>query len=165
VGAAAVRDLITTNRLLQGERMSRSIGSAATIALIFVTSVANAQSRPAASASKPAAAIAKSDPVAEMRAGLRNLITIQEAYWSNHGSYTTDGAALGIYPTPKEQAVFVQVIFAGSRGWTAMATYRGLKGKSCVVYVGVESELPKIPVTSAEHLPAAAEAVSVCDTP
>jgi hypothetical protein len=128
-----------------------------------VRATANAQSKPAAAPSAPPARVAAADPIAEMKAGLRNRITLQEQYWSNHGGYTTDGAALGIYPAPKDQPVMVQVIFAGSRGWTAMATYRGLKGKSRVVYVGVESELPKIPTTTADQTPAKGEAQATCD--
>lgn len=75
-----------------------------------------------------------------MKSTLRNLVTAQEAYWADHGSYTTDGKALGVYPAPKN-APLPQVITAGSRGWTAMTTMRALKGKSCVIYVGYTSEL------------------------
>jgi hypothetical protein len=100
-----------------------------------------------------------------MKAALRNLITTQEKYWYDHGSYTTDGVALGTHPAPKDQPVMVQVIFAGSRGWTGIATYRGLKGKSCVVYVGVETELPKIPATWADQTPAKGEGQPTCDAP
>ncbi len=47
-----------------------------------------------------------------------------------------------------------------------MATDASLKGKSCVVYVGRESELPGgVPKTMAGGFPAQTEAVPVCDAP
>jgi hypothetical protein len=103
--------------------------------------------------------------IADMKDQLRNLITAQEKYFNDHGTYTTDGSALGIYPVKSLQPT-VQVIFAGSRGWTGMATDRSLKGKSCVVYIGVEKELPGgVPKTMATGNPAQSEAVPMCDEP
>ena len=47
-----------------------------------------------------------------------------------------------------------------------MATDRALKVKSCVVFVGVEKELPGgVPKTTAEGIAAQTEAVPVCDKP
>jgi hypothetical protein len=143
--------------------MLRPTRTLAVIALALISASAGAQSKVAAVASTPPAKVAAADPIAEMSLALRTLITLQEKYWSDHGSYTTDGVALGIYPTAKDQPLFVQVIFAGSRGWTGMASYHGLKGKSCVVYVGVEAELPKIPMTSSDQTPAKGEGQPTCD--
>jgi|ERR1035437_948446 hypothetical protein len=103
--------------------------------------------------------------IEDMRTALRNLITAEERYWNDHGTYATDGSALGIYPTSKGQPS-VQVIFAGSRGWTGMATDQSLKGKSCVVYVGNEQELPGgLPKTMAAGIVATGEGVPTCDQP
>jgi hypothetical protein len=100
-----------------------------------------------------------------MKAALRDLIVAQEKYWNDHGTYTSDGRALGSYPLKGGQPM-VQVIFAGSRGWTGMATDRSLKGKSCVVYIGHENELPGgVPKTMAAGTPAQTEAVPACDEP
>ena len=47
-----------------------------------------------------------------------------------------------------------------------MATDRALKGKSCVVFIGVEKELPGgVPKTMADGTAAQAEAVPACDKP
>jgi hypothetical protein len=101
----------------------------------------------------------------DMKAALHDLIVAQEKYRNDHGTYTTDGSALGIYPSKSGQPL-AQVIFAGSRGWTGMATDRSLKGKSCVVYIGIEKELPGgTPKTMAAGTPAQTEAVPVCDEP
>ncbi len=143
--------------------MHRTTKIFAAITFAFVATSAGAQTKAAAVASTPSAKVTAADPAEEMSVALRTLITLQEKYWSGHGTYTTDGVALGIYPTASEQPLFVQVIFAGSRGWTGMASYRGLKGKSCVVYVGVEAELPKIPMTSSDQTPAKGEGQPTCD--
>ena len=103
----------------------------------------------------------------QVRAQLRSLVTAQEGWWSQHGTYTTDAAALGFFPrrAPQAQAdsVSVQVVFAGGRGWSAIGTHRGYPGRSCVMYVGVADELPKVPATRAEKLVATAEGAPTCD--
>ena len=110
-------------------------------------------------------AIVKPSPTTDaMKAALRTLVTYEEKYWSSHGTYTTDGSALGIYPAKNGQAS-VQVIFAGSRGWTGIATDRAWKGKSCVIYAGDPQELPGgVPKTSGgvvtKH-----EGEPICDAP
>jgi hypothetical protein len=96
---------------------------------------------------------------------MRNLITAEESYFSDHGTYTTDASALGVYPR-KAGVSPVQVIFAGGRGWTGMATDPALKGKSCVVFIGSEKELPGgVPKTLGAGLAAQSEAQPVCDEP
>ena len=103
--------------------------------------------------------------IADMKAGLRDLIAAEEKYFSDHGTYTTDGSALGIYPAKPDHAT-VQVIFAGSRGWTGMATDHAVKGKSCVVFIGFANELPGgVPKTMEAGLAAQTEAMPVCDAP
>ena len=145
--------------------MFRILKAAAVVTLVVSAPNAFAQSTPAAARSTPPARIASTDVIADMKAGLRNLITLQEAYWANHGSYTTDGVALGIYPGAKDQQSSVQVIFAGSLGWTGIARSRALPGKSCVLYVGNESDLPKLPTTRAAGTPATQEGLPACDAP
>jgi hypothetical protein len=100
----------------------------------------------------------------DMRVALHDLIVAQEKYWNDHGTYTTDGSALGTYP-PKRGQPSAQVIFAGSRGWTGMATDRSLQGKNCVVYIGSEKELPGDVPKTMGGVVATAQGVSVCDEP
>ena len=117
----------------------------------------------------------------DMKVALHDLVVAEEKYFSEHGTYTTDGLALGVWPVksrqqqgpsmdatgdPQPSKVSVQVIFAGSRGWTGMATDPSMKGKSCVVYIGSEKELPGgVPKTMAAGISAQTEAVPVCDEP
>jgi hypothetical protein len=101
----------------------------------------------------------------EMASSLMNLTIAQEGYWAKHGTYTTDASALGTHG--KQERAHAQVIFAGGRGWTGMATFRGLKGKSCVSFVGDVEATVKLPVTQADRRTpkSTQEGQPVCDTP
>jgi hypothetical protein len=98
-----------------------------------------------------------------MAASLRDVVLAQESYYAKHGSYTTEAGALGIW---RGEGARAQVIFAGGRGWTAMATVRGFKGRSCVMFAGNADEIPKLPTTLADRRTptAAQEGQPVCDT-
>ncbi|MFN2564396.1 MAG: hypothetical protein ABR499_05210 [Gemmatimonadaceae bacterium] len=110
----------------------------------------------------------------QMTGKLRSVLAAQEQHYSDHGTYTTSMTALGKYDTGlsparantgRRDSVSVQVIFAGGRGWTGIASHWGLRGKSCVVYVGIADELPKLPITRADRKTPTEESVPICDTP
>src|SRR2546423_12080793 len=82
---------------------------------------------------------------------LRSLVTAQETYWADHGTYTTDVSALGIYK-PRGAAtdsVWIQVIQAGGRSWWGRAIHCGRRGKSCGIYVGQMEDFTAPPATDA----------------
>jgi hypothetical protein len=120
--------------------------------------------RPVASTSH-APSVTAEEAVAQMRAALRQLVTQEERYWMDHGTYTTDVAALGLYPPITKDGVWAQVIFAGGRGWTGMATHPAARGRSCVVYVGAPDELPRLPTTRAQKTTPDREGLPACDQP
>jgi hypothetical protein len=129
----------------------------------FIIRPDSASQKPTDAKVRDLGAVAKrSSETDDMKAALHDLIIAQEKYWNDHGSYTTDGAALGTYPSKSGQSS-AQVIFAGSRGWTGVATDRALKGKSCVVYIGSEKELPGGVPKTMGGIAATAQGVSVCD--
>jgi hypothetical protein len=133
--------------------------------LVALPSAARAQSL-SPSAVHPAA---QSESVTRMRVALRKLVMLQEKYWQQHGSYTTDMAALGTYspdaPASSDSA-WVQVIFAGSRGWTGMASMPSPRSTraTCVIFIGPVEDLPKLPQTRIEKKLPESEAASVCDS-
>jgi hypothetical protein len=166
-----------------------TLGTLAAIAAVaFVPATTSAQQQqgtPAAAAPAAAAtAAAPANPAAEqaikqMTAKLRTVLIAQEGHYTDHGTYTTSMTALGRYESslsiPKTRAaapatpvrrdsVSVQVIFAGGRGWTGIASHWGLRGRSCVVYVGMAEELPKLPITRADRRTPAEEGVPMCDS-
>lgn len=120
--------------------------------------------------------------IKQMIAKLETVISAQDRHYSDHGTYTTSMTALGRYerslamPKPPKpgatpaipvriDSVSVQVIFAGGRGWTGIASHWGLRMRSCVVYVGIPEELPKLPVTRADRRTPTEELVPTCDSP
>jgi hypothetical protein len=110
--------------------------------------------------------------IKQMIAKLRDVLAAQDLHLNDHGTYTTSMTALGRYDTrlapprgktQRPDSVSVQVIFAGGRGWTGIASHWGLRGKSCVVFVGLAEELPKLPSTRADRRTPTEELVPVCD--
>jgi hypothetical protein len=111
--------------------------------------------------------------IKQMIGKLRDVQAAEDLHLNDHGTYTTSMTALGRYDTrlapPRGKAhrpdsVSVQVIFAGGRGWTGIASHWGLRGRSCVVYVGIAEELPKLPITRADRRTPTEEGVPACDS-
>jgi hypothetical protein len=111
--------------------------------------------------------------IKQMTSKLRNVLAAQEGYYSDNGTYTTNMTVLGRYDSglapakmnsTRHDSVSVQVIFAGGRGWTGIASHWGLRGRSCVVYVGIAEELPKLPITRADRRTPTEEGVPICDS-
>src|SRR5919198_3153402 len=99
------------------------------------------------------------DPAPELKRQLRALVTAQEGYWAEHGTYTTDAAALGVFkphraPTTSADSVWVQVIQAGGRSWWGRAAPRGQNRKSCVIYVGTRADFTAPPATDGAQVKA-----------
>ena len=113
-----------------------------------------------------AMAVVENQSIAEMKTALRNLVTAEEKYWADHGTYTTDLASLGLYPAPKgtRPPFLAQVIFAGGRGWSGIAVHRRLN-KSCVIFVGNVDELPFVPRTERDRVLASDEGAPACERP
>jgi hypothetical protein len=109
--------------------------------------------------------------IKQMIAKLRSVLAAQEMVYNEHGTYTTSMTTLSKYDPSlsmratagRRDSVSVQVIFAGGRGWTGIASHWGLRGKSCVVYVGIADELPKLPITRADRRTPTEESVPICD--
>lgn len=138
--------------------------SALLLTALATASRLGAQSAPSEHASAATSSTPTAD-VKEMKAALRALVMKEEAFWSEHGSYTADMSALGLYPRSASAgaAPAVQVIFAGSPGWTGMATQSTMKGTSCVVFVGNPDELPKLPATMRSKEIPSVEGAPLCD--
>lgn len=76
--------------------------------------------------------------LAGMASDLRNMVTAQEAYFSDHNSYgrvlsTSDTRAVLVRPS---QGVTITLTYVTASGWTARATHDWVGGLSCVVWVG-----------------------------
>ncbi len=104
-----------------------------------------------------------------LKAWLRQLVVRQEQYYSEHGTYTTDVAALGLFtrpggaPSPKPDSIYVEVIQAGGRSWWGRGMYRGHREKSCVIWVGTPVDFTVPPATEGQRLQVPKEGEPVCD--
>ena len=101
---------------------------------------------------------------AALKQALRNLVIAEEKYFADHGTYTTDVAALGLFDRgmPRD-SIWVQVVNAGGRSWNGRALHLAARDKSCVIYVGFKSDLPSQPVTEADSVQAKNEGEPACD--
>ena len=73
--------------------------------------------------------------VASMKSDLRNLVTAQEAYFSDRTSYTTTTGLADAYKA--SAGVTVTVSGATGTGWSATSTHQALPAtRSCFIYVG-----------------------------
>jgi type IV pilus assembly protein PilA len=80
--------------------------------------------------------------IAAMKSDLRNLVTAEEAYFSDSVKYTTDLTALKFKPST---GVGSPSITVGAGFWTAQVTHTQVTGKSCEIAVNTGNSL----VTSA----------------
>lgn len=97
---------------------------------------------------------------------LTNMVGDQESLYADQGSYGTHPARRQTADSTNRVAleqVQVQVLYAGKKGWTAIASHPDAPGKNCVVYVGRRTSLPMIPRTRADATNAAVEGHPVCD--
>lgn len=101
---------------------------------------------------------------ASMAADLRNLVTAQESYFSDHNSYgrvlsSTNAGQVLIRPSP---GVTLTLTYVTANSWTGRANHEWLGGSSCVIAVGTVAP-SRIPRTATEGHVADAEGVPICD--
>lgn len=105
-------------------------------------------------------------PLALVDRRLRLLVTQQERWFSENARYGSDVprvARLDAVSDTSLHGVQVQVLYASSKGWTAIASHPEAPGKSCVVFVGQRERLPFIPRTRADAAVADDEGRPACD--
>lgn len=139
------------------------------LTLAIMSTAAGAQNAPtpapqASAGAVPGTPLSAEEAMAEMKNALRNLLVAQEGYLREHGTYTTDVAALKLHSREKG-AVRVQVRAAGGSGWNGRVTHPALPGKSCVAFRGDYRDVPTPLATDAEKLQPADAGRLVCDTP
>jgi hypothetical protein len=145
----------------------------ALVAVVVSPSLAHAQNALPAAPTLPAvppspAAVASDSAVRNMRTVLRQLAGAEERYVAEHGTYTTDVAALGLFDLAAYRGgrtSRVTVTFAGGRSWSAESRHVSLEGRSCVMYVGDAASIPGgVPTTLGAHLAAEQRGAPTCDS-
>ncbi|MEP6835459.1 MAG: hypothetical protein ABJB74_18885, partial [Gemmatimonas sp.] len=88
-----------------------------------------------------------------MKARLRELVVQEEAFYAQNKSYTKNVNKLAPTVTLKDSVsngVQIEILFAGSKGWSAVASHSNAPGRSCVAYVGQAESIPVMPRTRLE---------------
>jgi len=83
--------------------------------------------------------------LAALRADLRNLANLQDVYYNDNFTYSTDPAALGYTNT---EGVLMNLVEASGTGWSASASHAGLPSESCAIYHGGAAQLAPANVES-----------------
>lgn len=102
----------------------------------------------------------------DMATGLRNLVTAQETYFSDHNAYgrllsRDDRSLVFLLPPP---GVTLTLTYVTTNAWTARAFHQWMVGVSCVISVGKIPPSRVIRTTAAKLVPTE-EGVPVCDPP
>lgn len=100
----------------------------------------------------------------DLRSELRNLLTAQEAYFSEWATYgrefaSADRNGVILKPSP---GITVTISYATKDSHSARATHAWLPGRSCVIFVGAV-EPARLPKTASEGRAASQEGAPVCD--
>ncbi len=83
---------------------------------------------------------------AAMRADLRNLADLEEVYYDDNYTYTSDVVGLGFTNT---EGVTVTIAEASNTGWSASATHVALPAsEACAIYHGNAAQLAPATVLS-----------------
>lgn len=80
-----------------------------------------------------------------VRADLRNLANLQDVYYNEHYTYSTNAADLGFEGT---EGVVVTIGDGGTSGWSATAAHDGLAGESCGIYHGDAAQVAPATIVS-----------------
>jgi hypothetical protein len=92
----------------------------------------------------------------ETRGTLRRLVTAEETFFAENGTYTDDLSHLGLQPDPNTTIQFLRI---SRDGWAARGTHSSLPGRDCVIFVGRRQRPP----TTVKYGRRAREGVPTCD--
>jgi hypothetical protein len=104
--------------------------------------------------------------MAQIKQRLRNLVVLEEQFYSDNGVYGRDVNRMNSKSagdSASSNHVQVQILWAGKRGWSAIASHPDAPGKSCTIYVGDREKFPILPRTRAEGIEASMEGIPACD--
>ena len=84
--------------------------------------------------------------MAAAAADLRNLASLEEVYYNDYYSFTSDLTAVGF---TNSEGVVVTIGEATNRGWSATAAHLGLPSETCAIYHGNATPVSPATVESA----------------
>jgi type IV pilus assembly protein PilA len=89
--------------------------------------------------------------VTAMRSDLRNMASVQEAYWIDNNVYYAGVIPDPAFPLRPSNGVTLTVVAATAAGWSAQASAPGFTAQTCVIFYG---SAPPIPPATVDAAPA-----------
>lgn len=104
--------------------------------------------------------------IAQMNTRLRDLVVQQESWLAQNKVYGRNAARVAAVAPGDSLTnhVQVQILFANSKGWSAIASHPDAPGRSCVAFVGGPEAVPMVPRTRAEANVATMAGIPACDS-
>lgn len=96
-----------------------------------------------------------------VKSDLRNVVIVQEVYFSEHSAYATDVEQLLSAGLTLRSGATVRILHASQNGWAAEAVRDGSGRNSCVVHVG--KQVADAPPATLRDGRSGSEATPVCD--
>jgi len=87
--------------------------------------------------------------VTAMRSDLRNLASVQEAYWIDNNVYYAGVIPDPAFPLNPSNGVAITVVNATAAGWSAQASAPGRTAQTCVIFYGAAPPIPPATVDAA----------------
>jgi hypothetical protein len=91
-----------------------------------------------------------------IRGALRRLVTAEETFFSENGSYSEDLPLMGLKP---DSNITIRFLWLSREGWAVRGAHAGMSGKDCVVFVGQTQRPPR----TSKYARRGREGVPVCD--
>jgi hypothetical protein len=104
----------------------------------------------------PGGASLEEENFARVRRMLRRLVTAEETYFAENGTYNDSLAQIGFTP---DRPTEVRFLWLSRDGWAASGTHPSLEGRDCVIFVGKT----QAPPTTLKYVRQGREGVPVCD--
>jgi hypothetical protein len=92
----------------------------------------------------------------QIRRSLRRLVSVEQTFYAENGTYTEDYERLRYIPDGRSQ---VRFLWLTREGWAASGTHPALPGRDCVIWIGRVNAPP----TSLKYTRTGQEAVPACD--
>jgi hypothetical protein len=104
----------------------------------------------------PGNASLEEENFARVRRMLRRLVTAEETFFAENGTFNEDLAQIGF---AADRNTEVRFLWFSRAGWAASGTHSAIAGKDCVVFVGQS----RAPPTTLKYVRQGREGVPVCD--
>jgi hypothetical protein len=105
---------------------------------------------------RDSAASAEAAAFDQIRRSLRRLVTVEQTFYAENGTYTEDSERLRYKP---EGQADVRFLWLTREGWAATGVHPAVPGRDCVIWIGRVNAPP----TSLKYIRSGAEGVPVCD--